>query len=788
MMNSTKTMKRKKRNNRRIALSFQLVCVISSAQLLFIEPAQCSSYLDDYFLPTAKLALNKIQQSFPNLAPNNQPVEASTTLAQVLDNVTTTPSGSIIQPSTTETENTLQKQQQQRNLFLDSNEQQKSNDELPIKNDFVRLNTQFEGQTQSSPDLPNNSPPVTIISSTFATNEDPTTSTGLSVAGDEFNLNVGGTFAPSSDQPNVIGLGSSQTKTGTSREEATAAAATTTTTSTPTTTTTPPVVKQIEPLNLSDLGAKVTDNNKLTDGSQDTLQEATIVASDTGSSSSGTGITNNINDEAGQLQTGNVIVIESKSADDAAIKETELDAVAAVDASIGFGADFFASMSDPCYDEYGNARFCEPGFENTAFEKQVEISSECGSPPSRFCTAYLNEHNDQIRNCHICDIQHPKKRHPAAYLTDMNNSNNPTCWVSAPINAAATPSANNSTVLGGGGGGGQDNQQQQQQDNMISSSSLKSDNVTLILNLDKKYEIIYISMQFCSIKPDSLAIYKSMDYGQTWLPYQFYSSQCRRMYGRPSKSSPPTTSGSSITSLSSSSSSKALAPGVEQYIEPSCVNSSQTSSSSQPNSGRIAFSPLGEGRASSGPLSVEKSPVLQDWITATNIKIVLDRHQANWIHSNLVHAHHHPINNFNNSKASNSIDNNTSNNNKQPEQQQLAANNELENSLTSPSNTFNYAMSDLTVGGRCKCNGHASRCIHSKEGKLQCDCRHNTAGRDCEKCATLHFDRPWARASQSDANPCQREYNNNNNFLHQLFPLKLPFKFKFKFAITFILT
>lgn len=757
MMSST-TIKLKKKSNRCIALSFQLVCVISSAHLLFIEPIQCSSYLDDYFLPTAKLALNKIQQSFPNLAPNNQPVEASTTLAQVLDNATTTPSEGIVQPSTTETENNLQKQQQQQqNLFLDSNEQQKANDELPIKNDFVKLNTQLGGQTQSSPDLPNNSPPVTIISSTLATNEDPTTSSGLSVAGDEFNLNADGTFAPSSDQPNVIRLDSSQTNT---REEATTAAAATTTTATTTTTTTttttPPVVKQ-------DLGAEVTDINKLTGGSQDTLQEATIVAGDTssGSGSSTSGSTNNISDEERQLQAGNAIVIESKSADEAAIKETELDAVAAVDASIGFGADFFASMSDPCYDEYGNARFCEPGFENAAFEKQVEVSSECGSPPSRFCTAYLNEHNDQIRNCHICDSQHAKKRHPAAYLTDMNNSNSPTCWVSAPINAAATPSMNNSVS------GGQDNQQQQQ-DNMI-SSSVKSDNVTLILNLDKKYEIIYISMQFCSIKPDSLAIYKSMDYGQTWLPYQFYSSQCRRMYGRPSKSSPLTTSGSTTSSSSSSSSSKASAPGVEQYLEPSCVNSSQTSSGSQPNSGRIAFSPLGEGRASSGALSVEKSPVLQDWITATNIKIVLDRHQANWIHSNLVHAHHHSVNNFNNSKASNAIDNNTSNNNKQPEQQQhqqLAANTELENSLTSPSNTFNYAMSDLTVGGRCKCNGHASRCIHSKEGKLQCDCRHNTAGRDCEKCATLHFDRPWARATQSDASPCQREYNNNNNFSH----------------------
>ncbi|EHH57720.1 Netrin-1, partial [Macaca fascicularis] len=31
----------------------------------------------------------------------------------------------------------------------------------------------------------------------------------------------------------------------------------------------------------------------------------------------------------------------------------------------------------------------------------------------------------------------------------------------------------------------------------------------------------------------SMAIYKSMDYGRTWVPFQFYSTQCRKMYNRP---------------------------------------------------------------------------------------------------------------------------------------------------------------------------------------------------------------------------------------------------------------
>lgn len=45
-------------------------------------------------------------------------------------------------------------------------------------------------------------------------------------------------------------------------------------------------------------------------------------------------------------------------------------------------------------------------------------------------------------------------------------------------------------------------------------------NVTLTLSLGKKYEITYVSLQFCNQRPDSMAIYKSMDFGKTWLPFQ----------------------------------------------------------------------------------------------------------------------------------------------------------------------------------------------------------------------------------------------------------------------------
>jgi hypothetical protein len=88
---------------------------------------------------------------------------------------------------------------------------------------------------------------------------------------------------------------------------------------------------------------------------------------------------------------------------------------------------------------------------------------------------------------------------------------------------------------------------------------------------------------------------------------------------------------------------------------------------------------------------------------------------------------------------------------------------------------YYYSLADLAVGGRCKCNGHASRCIDvspvagsaaatgsvsgatnggGSVSRLVCDCRHNTDGDDCERCRPFYYDRPWARATPTRANEC----------------------------------
>ncbi|XP_052346318.1 netrin-1-like isoform X2 [Oncorhynchus keta] len=314
----------------------------------------------------------------------------------------------------------------------------------------------------------------------------------------------------------------------------------------------------------------------------------------------------------------------------------------------GYGVSMFAAQTsppDPCYDENGNPRRCIPDFVNSAFGKEVRTSSICGKTPGRYCLV-TEKGDERNRNCHTCDASDPKKYHPPAYLTDLNNPHNLTCW---------------------------------QSENYIQYPQ----NVTITLSLGKKFEVTYVSLQFCSPRPESMAIFKSMDYGKSWVPFQYYSAQCRKMYTKPSKAT------------------------ITKQNEQEAICTDSHTDMHPLSGGLIAFSTL-DGRPSAHDF--DNSPVLQDWVTATDIKVTFSR-----LHT-------------------------------------FGDENEDDSELARDS--YFYAVSDLQVGGRCKCNGHASRCVKDRDGNLVCECKHNTAGPECDRCKPFHYDRPWQRATAREANEC----------------------------------
>lgn len=359
-------------------------------------------------------------------------------------------------------------------------------------------------------------------------------------------------------------------------------------------------------------------------------------------------------------------------------------------------ASFTSSQAyDPCYDEDRPHR-CLPDFVNSAFGIPITASSTCGlDGPVRVCD---NTNFNESPACNLCDDSSPKYRFPASYLTDINNSNNITCWRSEPSPAPV-------------------------------SLTSPPDNVTLTLSLGKTYDLTYISLVFCprSVKPDSLAIYKSTDYGKTWQPFQYFSTQCRRFYGRPNRAT--------------------ITKNNEQEVL--CTDSHQYNKDTTTLQGsRVAFNTL-EGRPSAADL--DASPVLQDWVTATDIRVVFHRLQLP------------PQESDNNDVYTESpkpptlLQFKDDSYDEDNQIDMLSSSTTIASSLNDGQTMQHYALSDFSVGGRCKCNGHASRCVRGVDGQLECECKHNTAGRDCEKCKLFYFDRPWARGTFRDANECKGE-------------------------------
>ncbi|XP_056156180.1 netrin-B [Lampris incognitus] len=445
----------------------------------------------------------------------------------------------------------------------------------------------------------------------------------------------------------------------------------------------------------------------------------------------------------------------------------------------------WTSPHDPCYHLDGRPRHCLSEFINAAYGLPVSAS-------------HTLHRSGRAAN--------------TTTLTDLHNPHNLTCW----------------TTSGGDADGG---------------------DWVLTLPLGRRFEVTYISLQFCHqgepTDPISISILKSMDHGRTWRPMQHYSSDCLGKFGLPSR---------------------VAASTRHQETEPLC---SDPRPLQRHRGGMVlAFSTL-DGRPSSPDF--DYSPTLQDWVTATDIRVVFhqvtqlakmgelevhggagqsDRmekvdvdgvlrwrvgtkgdevdktkadntlsfferdikntdarvrnkgekigklgrksqglsfppgHNVTGKESMDGHSRDTPISSKKGRKGKGHGHKKENphwercpngecdwtvegqrRSNKGRELRRRRNNHhntrKISKNLAPPSPLISappirppLALSDLQVGGRCKCNGHASRCRRDDTGRALCMCEHHTAGPDCDVCEEFYLDRPWHRATPSQPNPC----------------------------------
>ncbi|KAF7651770.1 hypothetical protein LDENG_00105840, partial [Lucifuga dentata] len=467
-----------------------------------------------------------------------------------------------------------------------------------------------------------------------------------------------------------------------------------------------------------------------------------------------------------------------------------------VSSSLSHSPLSWTSPHDPCYHLDGRPRHCLSEFINAAYGIPVSARHSLQGP----------DYDTNITN-----------------LTDLHNPHNLTCW-------------------------------------KAHSGGAKIGDWVLTLSLGRRFEVTYISLQFCHqgepSDPISISILKSMDYGRTWRPMQHYSNDCQGNFGLRSQT---------------------VAQTRHQETEPLCTDPRPLQR--QRGGVVLAFSTL-DGRPSSPDF--DYSPTLQDWVTATDVRVVFHRVSKDTKVGRLEEAGRHDgagmdegrgvlrwrpgskggtgdqgdkINTDNtlaffktetknteirgrskgtdgrkrlykgssqeeegHNVTSKEVGDNSStetltsskkggkgrgrghkkeNNlwlpcpsrgcnwtvegqsrsNKGRELRKRRNNNQNEkrssrNLQVAPPLTLNsvspirppFTLSDLQVGGRCKCNGHASRCRRDDAGQAVCVCEHHTAGPDCDVCEDFYFDRPWHRATPTHPNPCVAcECNGHSN-------------------------
>lgn len=224
------------------------------------------------------------------------------------------------------------------------------------------------------------------------------------------------------------------------------------------------------------------------------------------------------------------------------------------------------------------------------------------------------------------------------------------------------------------------------------SRSTEYNEVNVTLDLGQLFHVAYVLIKFAnSPRPDLWVLERSIDFGQTYQPWQFFASSkrdCIERFGQRT---------------------------IERINNDNDIVCTTEYSRIVPlENGEIVVS-LVNGRP--GAMNFSYSPVLRDFTKATNIRL-------RFLRTNTLLGHL------------------------------------MGKALRDPTVTrrYYYSIKDISIGGRCVCNGHAEACNAKDPNdpyKLQCDCQHNTCGLSCDQCCPGYNQLPWKPATTYSANECE---------------------------------
>ncbi|XP_042603758.1 bromodomain-containing protein 4 isoform X2 [Cyprinus carpio] len=272
----------------------------------------------------------------------------------------------------------------------------------------------------------------------------------------------------------------------------------------------------------------------------------------------------------------------------------------------------------------------------------------CGNPPERFCT---------LENPYLCsdecDASNPDLAHPPQLMQDRERSGLLTYWQTVTWRRYPEPLQANITL---------------------------SWNKTLELTDD-------IQITFEYGRPTVMVLEKSLNFGRTWQPFQYYADDCVDAFKMAPRRARDLTA-ANVTHVIC----------TEQYSR--WVGSK--------NEKVVRFEVRSRFTIFAGPrllnmeglyTRMESMKGLRDFFTFTNLRLRLLRPALGGTYV------------------------------------------QRDNLMK-----YFYAISNVEVLARCKCNLHASQCLYV-DGNLQCQCEHNTTGQDCQRCKKGFKAKTWKSGS-----------------------------------------